>query len=106
MGGLPARVGGAGLLEVYRPGQYDERLMPSEAGGLMIPFAVDDLEVARAELVAGAIGIVADTVWAAEAFGDRRHEGFGWFFFRAPDGIIDAMQQDRTPSVPGDRGDA
>lgn len=94
------------FFEVYRPGHYDERLMPPEAGGLMISFEVDDLEAARAELIAAGAEIVADILWAAEAFGDPQYEGFGWFFFRAPDGIIYAMQQGSAPSTPGDRGDA
>lgn len=94
------------LFEVYRPGQYDERLLPSDAGGLTIAFGVDDLAEARAELLAAGIEIVADTVWAAEAFGNPQLEGFGWFFFRAPDGNIYAMQQDHAPSTPGDRGAA
>jgi len=98
--------GNRDFFEVFRPGQYDVRLMPSEAGGLMISFEVDDLDAARAELIAAGIEIVADTVWAAEAFGNRQLEGFGWFFFRAPDGIIYAMQQGSAPSTPGDRGDA
>jgi len=97
--------GGRDFFEVYRPGHYDERLMPSEAGGLMISFEVDDLEEARAELIAAGIEIVADTLWAAELFGNPQYEGFGWFFFRAPDGIIYAMQQGSAPSTPKDRGD-
>ena len=94
------------LFEVYRPGHYDERLLPSEAGGLTIAFGVDDLLEARAELLTAGIEIVADTVWAAEAFDDPRLEGFGWLFFRAPDGQVYVMQQDHAPPAPGERGDA
>ncbi len=94
------------LFEVYRPGRYDEHLLPTDAGGLTIAFGVDDLLEARAELLAAGIEIVADTVWADEAFGDPQLEGFGWLFFRAPDGRIYAMQQDHAPSAAGDRGDA
>ncbi len=94
------------LLEVYRPGRYDERLLPATAAGPTVAFAVDDLLAARDELVAAGIEIVGDTVWAAEAFDDPGYEGFGWLFFRAPDGNIYALQQDHAPSAPTDRGDA
>ena len=94
------------LLEVYRPGGYDERLLPAVAAGVTVAFAVDDLRAAREELVAAGIEIVADTVWAAEAFADPALEGFGWLFFRAPDGSVYAMQQDHAPSTPTDRGNA
>jgi catechol 2,3-dioxygenase-like lactoylglutathione lyase family enzyme len=94
------------LLEVYRPGSYDERLLPASAVGPTVAFAVDDLLAARAELVAAGIEIVADTVWAADAFGDPDYEGFGWLFFRAPDGNVYALQQDHGPTASTDRGDA
>ena len=94
------------LFEVYRPGQYDERLLPADAGGVTIAFGVVDLVEARAELVAAGVEIVADMVWAAEAFGNPQLEGFGWLFFRGPDGNIYAVQQDHEPSTSGDRGDA
>jgi catechol 2,3-dioxygenase-like lactoylglutathione lyase family enzyme len=93
------------LVEVYRPGRYDERLLPAAAAGPTVAFAVDDLIVARAELVAADIEIVADIVWAAEAFDDPRLEGFGWLFFRAPDGNVYALQQAHSPTAPTDRGD-
>jgi hypothetical protein len=94
------------LVEVYRPGGYDERLLPVAATGPTVAFAVDDLLAARAELVAADIEIVADIVWAAEAFDDPRLDGWGWLFFRAPDGNVYALQQDRAPSDPTDRGTA
>ena len=92
------------LVEVYRPGHYDERLLPAVATGPTVAFAVDDLLAARAELVASKIEIVADIVWAAEAFANPSYEGFGWLFFRAPDGNIYALQQDHAPSTATDRG--
>lgn len=92
------------LVEVYRPGGYDERLLPSGATGPTVAFAVDDLLAARAELVAADTEIVADIVWAAEAFDDPRLDGFGWLFFRAPDGNIYALQQDHAPSDSTGRG--
>ena len=94
------------LVEVYRPGRYDERLLPADATGPTVAFAVDDLIAARAELVNADIEIVADIVWAAEAFDDPRLDGYGWLFFRAPDGNVYALQQDHAPPAPGERGDA
>jgi catechol 2,3-dioxygenase-like lactoylglutathione lyase family enzyme len=94
------------LVEVYRPGRYDERLLPAAATGPTVAFAVDDLLAARDELVAAGVEIVADVVWAAEAFDDPRLDGWGWLFFRAPDGNVYALQQDHTSSDPTDRGAA
>ena len=94
------------LVEVYRPGRYDERLLPAAATGPTVAFAVDDLLAARVELMAAGIEIVADVVWAAEAFADPRLDGFGWLFFRAPDGNVYALQQDHAPSDSTGRGDA
>lgn len=92
------------LVEVYRPGRYDERLLPADATGPTVAFAVEDLLAARAELVAADIEIVADIVWAAEAFDDPRLDGWGWLFFRAPDGNVYALQQDHAPSDSTGRG--
>lgn len=94
------------LIEVYRPGGYDERLLPPAATGPTVAFAVGDLLAARAELVAANTEIVADIVWAAEAFDDPRLDGWGWLFFRAPDGNVYALQQDRRPSRVTDGGGA
>ncbi|GAC1669641.1 MAG: hypothetical protein NVS9B8_12580 [Candidatus Limnocylindrales bacterium] len=94
------------LVEVYRPGRYDERLLPAAATGSTVAFAVDDLLAARAELVAADIEIVADIVWAAEAFDDAHLAGYGWLFFRAPDGNVYALQQAHDPTDSTDRGDA
>ena len=92
------------LVEVYRPGRYDDRLLPAAATGPTVAFAVDDLVAARDELVAAGVEIVADIVWAAEAFDDPRLEGFGWLFFRAPDRNVYALQQAYAPSDSTDRG--
>jgi catechol 2,3-dioxygenase-like lactoylglutathione lyase family enzyme len=94
------------LVEIYRPGGFDDRLLPAAATGPTVAFAVDDLLAARTELVAADVEIVADIVWAAEAFDDPRLDGFGWLFFRAPDGNVYALQQDHAPSDPTDRGTA
>ncbi len=83
-------------VEVYRPGHYDKRLLPAVADRPTVAFAVDDLLAARAELVAAGIEIVADVVWAAEAFDNPKLEGYGWLFFRAPDGNVYALQQERA----------
>jgi catechol 2,3-dioxygenase-like lactoylglutathione lyase family enzyme len=94
------------LVEVYRPGGYDERLLPAAATGPTVAFGVDDLLAARDELVAAGVEIVADVVWADEAFGSPSYEGFAWLFFRAPDGNVYALQQDHAPSDSTDRGTA
>jgi len=57
-------------------------------------------------LIVAGIGIEADTVPVAVDFRDPQLEGFGWLVPRGPHGDIDAMQQDRAPSTPEDRGDA
>ena len=45
--------------------------------------------------------IVADVVWAAEAFDQPTLIGWGWPFFRAPDGNVYGLQQDQEPSREG-----
>ena len=91
------------FVEVYRPGEYDERLLPAAASGPTVAFAVDDLVAARAELLAAGIEIVADIVWAADLFSTSPDDGYGWLFFRAPDGNVYALQQERTPvDLPGE----
>jgi hypothetical protein len=62
--------------------------------GIIVAFAVDDLVDARAELAAAKVELIGDLVWASELFADASMEGFGWFFFRAPDRNVYAMQQD------------
>ncbi|HEX2753920.1 MAG TPA: VOC family protein [Candidatus Limnocylindrales bacterium] len=88
------------FVEVYRPGQYDERLLPAAAHGPTVSFAVDDLLAARAELLAAGIEIVADVVWAADLFGSSQDPGYGWLFFRAPDGNVYVLQQEQAPVDP------
>jgi len=72
-------------LEVYGPTKHDPNLFPDSAGGLMVAFVVDDVVGAHAEIAAAGIETLGDVYWAAE--------GFGWFFLRAPDGNIYAIQQ-------------
>ena len=88
------------FVEVYRPGEYDERLLPAAASGPAVAFAVDDLVSARAELLSAGIEIVADIAWAADLFSTSPDDGYGWLFFRAPDGNVYALQQERTPVDP------
>lgn len=100
------RVGSEGrdFFEVFRPGEYDERLLPPDAGALTIGLEVDDLVAARAELVAAGIEVVTDITWAAELLGNPNLKGFGWLFFRAPDGNLYALQQSTAPSNAGEGG--
>ena len=80
--------------EVYGPGHADERLMTAASDGPIAAFAVDDLLEARAELEAAGTKMVSEVIWAAEAFDNPAFTGFGWFFFRAPDGNVYVLQQD------------
>ena len=63
---------------------------------------VDDVVGARAELAAAEVELIGDLVWANELFDDSNMRGFGWFFFRAPDGNVYVMQQDSGPSQAAD----
>ena len=71
--------------------EADPSLLPAEVGeGVFVAFAVDDIAGAREEFAAADVELIGDLVWAAE--------GYGWFYFRAPDGNIYVMQQDtRVP---------
>jgi hypothetical protein len=66
--------------------------------GILVAFAVADVVCAREELAAAGFGLIGDLVWAADLFANPDLEGFGWFFFRGPDGNIYVMQQDRRPA--------
>ena len=79
------------FFEVYGSEFDDERLAPS-GEPLFVAFTVENLEDARKEIAATGVE-VGDVVWADEAFGDPDLEGFGWFFFRAPDGRTYVVQQ-------------
>lgn len=82
-------------LEVFGPEQQNASLIPNEVSeGVVVAFAVDDIVVAREELAAAGAELIGDLVWAADLFGSPTMEGFGWFFFRGPDGNVYAMQQD------------
>jgi hypothetical protein len=54
---------------------------------------VDDIREAMSEVQAAGLELVGDPVWAAEAFGDPTLGEFAWFFVRAPDGRVFAIEQ-------------
>jgi hypothetical protein len=59
---------------------------------LFVAFTVTDLDEAHREVMATGCEI-GDVIWADEAFGDPELSGFGWFFFKAPDGLTYVIQQ-------------
>jgi len=91
--GLPS--GRSDFVEVFGPDHQNASVFPAEVEeGIVVAFAVDDVAAAREELAAANVELVGALVWANELFDDPTMEGFGWFFFRAPDGNVYAMQQD------------
>ena len=80
------------LLEVYAREHRDARLIPDDAD-TVIAFVVDDIREAMTEMRAAGLEIVGEPVWAAEAFGDPELGDFAWFFVRAPDGRVFAIEQ-------------
>jgi hypothetical protein len=42
---------------------------------------------------AAGLELVGEPVWAAEAFGDPTLDELAWFFLRAPDGRVFAIEQ-------------
>jgi catechol 2,3-dioxygenase-like lactoylglutathione lyase family enzyme len=81
------------LAEVYSSDFRDARMIPDEVDGMVVAFIVDDLEDALAEVKAAGLELVGDVIWAAEAFDAPALEGVGWFWLRAPDGRIYAIEQ-------------
>ena len=87
------------LVEVFGPDMTDERVAPAEfSHGVLIAFAVDDIVSARAELAAADVELLGDIVWARDLVGGDTSNGWGWFFFRAPDGNVYVIQQDGLPT--------
>jgi catechol 2,3-dioxygenase-like lactoylglutathione lyase family enzyme len=80
------------LIEVYAQGHRDARLIPDDADFVM-GFVVDDIREAMTEVQAAGVEIVGEPIWAAEAFDDPTLAEFEWFFVRAPDGRIFAIEQ-------------
>src|SRR5437879_1730199 len=80
------------LLEVYAQDHRDARLIPDDAD-FVIAFVVDDIREAMAEVQAAGLELVNEPVWAAEAFDEPAYGEFAWFWVRAPDGRVFAIQQ-------------
>ena len=75
------------LLEVFGRPEVDNWVVPAEfESGILIALAVDDVVKAREELAAADITLIGDLVWANELTGNPADEGWGWCFFRGPDG--------------------
>src|SRR3990170_8795908 len=88
------------FVEVYGPEKQTASLFPTEIiDGVLVAFAVDDIVGAREELAAAGVELIGDLVWAADLFANPDLEGFGWFFFRGPDGHIYVLQQDKGPAA-------
>ena len=85
-------------VEVFGLEHENASLFPAEVReGIVVAFAVDDIVGAREELAAAEIELVGDLVWANDLFDNPSLEGYGWFFFRGPDGNVYVMQQDSRP---------
>jgi catechol 2,3-dioxygenase-like lactoylglutathione lyase family enzyme len=80
------------LVEVYTQDHRDVRMIPDEAD-FVIAFVVDDIRAAMEEVRAAGLELVNEPVWAAEAFDEPAYGEFAWFWVRAPDGRIFAIQQ-------------
>jgi catechol 2,3-dioxygenase-like lactoylglutathione lyase family enzyme len=80
------------LVEVYAHEHRDKRLIPDDAD-FVLGFVVDDIREAMAEVQAAGLELVGEPVWAAEAFDDPTLGEFAWFFVRAPDGRVFAIEQ-------------
>lgn len=92
--------GRSDLVEVYGPEHENASLFPAEVPeGIVVAFAVDDIVAAREELVAARVELIGELVWANELFNEPSMAGFGWFFFRGPDGNVYAIQQDSRPDA-------
>jgi catechol 2,3-dioxygenase-like lactoylglutathione lyase family enzyme len=87
--------GRSDFVEVFGPEHENASIFPAEVTeGIVVAFAVDDIVGAREELVAAKVELIGDLVWANELFDDPNMAGFGWFFFRGPDGNVYVIQQD------------
>ncbi len=88
------------FVEVFGPENRNASLFPAEVDtGIVVAFAVDDIVGAQEGLTAAGVELIGDLVWANELFDDPNMQGFGWFFFRGPDGNIYVMQQDSRPAA-------
>jgi catechol 2,3-dioxygenase-like lactoylglutathione lyase family enzyme len=92
--------GRSDFVEVFGPEHENASVFPAEVSeGIVVAFAVDDIAGAREELAAAKVELIGELVWASELFDDPNMEGFGWFFFRGPDGNVYVMQQDSRPDA-------
>jgi catechol 2,3-dioxygenase-like lactoylglutathione lyase family enzyme len=80
------------LVEVYAQEHREIRMIPDDAD-FVIAFVVDDIREAMAELQAAGLELVNEPVWAAEAFDEPGLADFAWFWVRAPDGRVYAIEQ-------------
>ena len=80
------------LVEVYTPEHRDRRMIPDDAD-FVIAFVVEDIREAMAEVEAAGLELVNEPVWAAEAFDNPGFGDFAWFWVRAPDGRVYAIEQ-------------
>jgi catechol 2,3-dioxygenase-like lactoylglutathione lyase family enzyme len=88
------------FVEVFGPKHENASVFPTEVSeGVVVAFAVDDIVGAREELEAAKVELIGELVWANELFENPTMEGFGWFFFRGPDGNVYVMQQDSRPDA-------
>jgi catechol 2,3-dioxygenase-like lactoylglutathione lyase family enzyme len=88
------------FVEVFCPEHDNASVFPAEVSeGIVVAFAVDDIASAREELAAAKVELIGELVWASELFDNPSMEGFGWFFFRGPDGNVYVMQQDSRPDA-------
>jgi catechol 2,3-dioxygenase-like lactoylglutathione lyase family enzyme len=92
--------GRSDFVEVFGPEHENASVFPAEVSeGVVVAFAVDDIAGAREELAAANVELIGELVWASELFHDPKMEGFGWFFFRGPDGNVYVIQQDSRPDA-------
>ena len=92
--------GRSDFVEVFGPEYENASVFPAEVTeGIVVAFAVDDIAGAREELVAANVELIGELVWANELFDDPNMAGFGWFFFRGPDGNVYVIQQDSRPDA-------
>jgi catechol 2,3-dioxygenase-like lactoylglutathione lyase family enzyme len=83
------------LLEIFGRPDIDNRVVPPEfEQGVLIALAVDDIVTAKEELAAAGIELIGDLVWATDLTGSTADAGWGWCFFRGPDGNVYVLQQD------------
>jgi len=86
------------FIEVFGADHANTKVFPSEVSeGTVVAFAVDDIVGARQELAAAEVELIGELVWADELFDNPSMEGFGWCFFRGPDGNVYVVQQDGRP---------